>query len=413
MKIVHFSWEFPPVIYGGLGTFTTEVTQKQTHFSNDVTVFSLNKDNNLKTYEKYNGIDVYRPKTLDLTSTFQLFADAELRSWGPYFKFFADVISYNIISASQLVNLLVRKEGKSFDIIEAHDWLGIPGGMIVKKELGIPLMFHVHSTEVGRSVGRGSHNIKEIEFEGGQEADCVITVSNAMKDELEKFGFPPYKIRVCWNGVDPSKYDPKKVSSDEKTQLRKSYGINDDENMLFFIGRLVTVKGVDNLIKALPIVLKDFPKTKLLILGIGDLEWSLKSLAEKLGIKNNVIFRTEFINETERIKHYAAADCVVLPSIYEPFGIVCTESMSMAKPTVVGAKGTNGMREQIIPTGEKQCGIHINPYDSNDIAWGISQVLQEKDNGKSMGKNARERVIENFSWDIVAKKLVDIYKEYM
>jgi glycosyltransferase involved in cell wall biosynthesis len=163
----------------------------------------------------------------------------------------------------------------------------------------------------------------------------------------------------------------------------------------------------------MPNVLKDFPKTKLIIVGIGDLEWSLKSLAEKLGIKNNVIFKTEFINETERIKHYAAADCVVLPSIYEPFGIVCTESMSMAKPTVVGAKGTNGMREQIISSGEKQCGIHINPYDPNDIAWGIKQVLKQEDNGKSMGKNARERVIENFSWDIVTKKLIDIYKEFV
>ncbi|MDH7506429.1 MAG: glycosyltransferase family 4 protein [Candidatus Thermoplasmatota archaeon] len=413
MKIVHFSWEFPPIIFGGLGTFTTEVTQKQAYFGHEVTVFSLNKDNNYKTYEKYNGIDVYRPKTLDLTSTFQLFADPQLRSWGPYFKFFADVISYNTISASQLVNLLVRKEGKTFDIIDAHDWLGIPGGMIVKKELQIPLMFHVHSTEIGRSVGRGSHNIKEIEFEGGQTADCVITVSYAMKDELEKFGFPPYKIRVCYNGVDPSKYDPKKITDDEKIKLRRSYGINDDENMLFFIGRLVTVKGVDNLLKALPSVLKDYPKTKLVIVGVGDMEWSLKSLAENLGIKNNVIFKTEFISENERIKHYAAADCVVIPSIYEPFGIVCTEAMSMAKPTVIGASGTSGMREQIIPSGDKQCGIHINPYNPNDIAWGIKQVLQKDDKGHLMGENARERVLENFSWDIVTKKLLNIYKEFV
>jgi len=413
LKIVHFSWEYPPVIYGGLGTFTTEVTLKQTSFGNEVTVFSLNKDNGYKTYEKWNGIDVYRPKTLDLTSTFHLFANPELRSWGTYFKFFADVISYNTISASQLVNLLVRKEGKSFDIIEGHDWLGIIGGMIVKKELGIPLMFHVHSTEVGRSVGRGSHNIKDIEFEGGQVADCIITVSNALKDELEKLGFPPHKIRVCWNGVDPSKYDPNKVSNEERLSLRRYYGINNNENMLLFIGRLVTVKGVDNLVKSMPSVLQNFPNTKLVILGIGDMEWTLKSLTEKLGIKNNVIIRTEFVSEAERIKHYAAADCVVLPSIYEPFGIVCTESMSMAKPTVVGARGTNGFREQIIPSGNKQCGIHINPYDLNDIAWGIKQVLQQDDKGRWMGKNARDRVIENFSWDITTKKLLDIYKEFI
>ncbi len=177
--------------------------------------------------------------------------------------------------------------------------------------------------------------------------------------------------------------------------------------MIFFVGRLVTVKGVDKLIKAMPSVLNDFPNTKLVILGIGDMEWNLKDTAKNLGIQDKVIFRTEFISEPERIKHYAASDCVVLPSIYEPFGIVCTESMSMGKPTVVGARGTNGFREQILPTGEKQNGYHINPYDPNDIAWGIKQVLQDKKRAELMGQNARKRVIEMFSWDNSYKKNIE------
>lgn len=182
MKIVHFSWEFPPVIFGGLGTFITELAQKQVALRNEVTVFSLNHNNNLETYEKWNNIEVYRPQTLDLSSTYLLFADHDFRSWGEYFKFFADVVSYSTISASQFVNQLVRKHGNSYDIIDSHDWLGVMGGMISKRELDLPLIFHIHSTEVGRSVGRGSHVIKDIEFEGGQVADCVITVSYAMKD---------------------------------------------------------------------------------------------------------------------------------------------------------------------------------------------------------------------------------------
>jgi len=413
LKIAHFSWEYPPVIYGGLGTFATEITQKQKFFGNEVTVFALNEGNAHKTSEKWNDIEVYRPKTLDLTDTFRLFVDPGLKAWGDNLKFFADVVSYNTMSASHLVNLLVRKEGRSFDIVDAHDWLGIMGGMIVKKELGIPLVFHVHSTEVGRSVGRGSHAIKDIEFEGGQAADCVITVSYAMKDELQKLGFPHDKIRVCWNGVDSDKYDPKKVSNEEKKQLRNRYGINDNETMLFFVGRLVTVKGIDILVKAMPSVLGEFPNTKLVVLGIGDMEWGLKSLAENLGIKDKIIFRNEFISEEERIIHYAASDCVVLPSIYEPFGIVCTESMSMAKPTVVGASGTNGFREQIIPSGEDQCGIHVNAFDADDIAWGIKQVLQLDDKGVKMGKKARKRVLDTFGWESITKRTLDIYKEFI
>jgi glycosyltransferase involved in cell wall biosynthesis len=412
LNIIHFSWEFPPIIYGGLGTFSTEITEKLTKLGHQVTVFTLNQENKLKTYEKWNGVDVYRPRTLDLTSTFNLFADHELRSWGQNFKFFADVISYNTIAASQVVNLIIKKR-KTFDIIDAHDWLGILGGMIVKKELDLPLVLHLHSTEVGRSLGRGSHAIKDIEFEGGQSSDCIITVSYAMKDELEKLGYPSEKIRVCWNGVNPNKYDPNHISSEQKLQLRKQYGIKNDENMLFFIGRLVTVKGAHNLIKSMPNVLNEYPKTKLVILGIGDMYSELKSLVEHLEIKDNVIFRNEFVSEEERIIHYAATDCVVLPSFYEPFGIVCTEAMSMAKPTVVGARGTNGFREQIIPSGDKQCGIHINPHDPLDIAWGIKQILQYDDKGVWIGNNARERVIETFNWESVAKRTLDIYKEFL
>ena len=413
MKIVHFTWEYPPVIYGGLGTFATELTQKQSFFGNDVTVFSLNENNSQKTYEKWNGISVYRPKTLDLTDSYRFFASFELKGWGPNFKFFADVFSYNTMSASQLVNMLVKKQNQTFDIINGHDWLGIIGGMIAKKELDIPLIFHIHSTEVGRSIGRGSHTIQDIEFEGGQVADGIITVSYSMKDELEKLGFEGDKIKVCWNGVDPSKYDPNKITDEEKQEIRKRYNIKDDENMLLFIGRLVNVKGVDNLIKSMPNVLGDFQKTKLIILGVGGMEWGLKKLTENLGLQNNVIFRNEFVSEIERIKHYAASDVVVLPSTYEPFGIVCTEAMSMAKPTVVGATGTNGFREQIIPSGEKQCGIHINPHKPEDIYWGIKQILKLDDKGVNMGKNARERVIETFSWEKVAKRTIDIYNEFI
>jgi glycosyltransferase involved in cell wall biosynthesis len=413
MKIVHFSWEYPPVIHGGLGTFATEISKKQVELDHDVTVFTLNQENALPTSDQINGVDVYRPKTLDMSKPFYLCADHELRSWGPYFKFFADVLSYNIMSASKLVNELVRKNGRTFDIIDAHDWLGIMAGMIAKNELKTPLIFHVHSTEVGRSIGRGSHTIKDIEYEGGQIADCVITVSNAMADELLKLGFPQDKIRPCWNGVDPVKYDPAKVSNEDRLALRRSYGVQDHETLLFFIGRLVPVKGIDKLVRALPLVLKDFPNTKLLVLGIGDMENEIRSIADGLGIHDKVIMRAEFVSEAERIRHYAAADVVVLPSLYEPFGIVCTEALSMAKPTVVGARGTNGMREQVIPSGETQCGIHVNPFEPKDIAWGIIQVLQSQDKGIQWGKNGRQRVLEEFSWDAVTKRTLAIYKEFM
>jgi len=412
MKIAHFSWEFPPAIWGGLGTFALEITQKQVSKGNNVTVFALNDKNRLNISDNWKGVEVYRPHTVDLNSTFYLFSNQDVRSWGPNFKFFSDVIGYNLLSASQFVNVLVRKNKRTFDIIDGHDWLGIIGGMVAKKELDLPLMFHVHSTEGGRSMGGGSQTIKDIEFEGGQVADCIITVSYAMKDELQQLGFPSDKMRVCWNGVDPNKYDLNRIPVGDINTLRQRYGIKDNEIMLFFVGRLVTVKGADRLVQAMPSVLQEFPDTKLVLLGIGDMEGTIKNLINDLGLQNRVILRNEFVNEEERILHYAASDVVVLPSLYEPFGIVCTEAMSMAKPVVVGAKGTNGMREQIISSGEKQCGIHINPFDPDDISWGIKQVLKSKEQSIQMGQNAREQVIEKFSWDAVTDRTLGIYKEF-
>ena len=237
MNIAHFCWEFPPIIWGGLGTFASEISKKQVSMGNEVTVFAINKNNEPARTDDYNGVSVFRPQKIDLSNSFFPIANEDLQSWGNNFKFFSDVLSYNLLSANHLIDNLVRNSGKNFDIVDGHDWLGVIGGMIVKKELGLPLIFHVHSTEVGRSVGGGSKTIKQIEYEAGLFADCVITVSNSMKDELVKLGFPEDKIKVCWNGIDPDKYDPRKIKNKDKSNLRKSYGIKDKEHLLFFIGR--------------------------------------------------------------------------------------------------------------------------------------------------------------------------------
>jgi len=318
---------------------------------------------------------------------------------------------YNYLSASKLINELVRKDEFKFDIVVAHDWLSIIAGIAIKRELNLPLVFHVHSTEKGRTLGNGSEVISNLELRGGKTADMVITVSNAMKEELRKLGFPEEKIRVCYNGVDPEKYDPNRVSKDEIAKIRQKYSLKEDDLMIFFIGRLVWVKGVDKLIMAMPHILNEVPNAKLVIIGVGDMRGYLEKLVENLKIEENVKFRFEFIPEVERIMHYAACDVAVFPSLYEPFGIVTLEAMSMEKPVVVGARGVSGMREIVVPSGPNQCGFHINPYDPKDIAWGIVNSIKDPAEKERLGKNGRKRVLENFTWDIVAKKTIELYEE--
>ena len=216
---------------------------------------------------------------------------------------------------------------------------------------------------------------------------------------------------MCWNGIDPKKYDPSRITDEDKRNLRRFYHIADDEIFLFFIGRLVTVKGISQLIEAMPDIITEYPNVKLVVLGIGDMEDDLKKRVIELDIKDNVIFRTEFIEEEDRILHYAASDVVILPSLYEPFGIVCTEAMSMKKPVVVGARGITGMREQIVSEGEKQCGVHVNPNDPKDIVWGVKELLSCKNEWDQFGENARNRVYELFTWEKITNRTIEIYKQ--
>ncbi len=243
-----------------------------------------------------------------------------------------------------------------------------------------------------------------------QNSDRIITVSYAMQQDLVKHGWPQSKVSVVWNGVDADRYDPSKVKQEDIKAIRDKYGIPSDWNMVLYVGRLAWVKGVRNILQAMPMVLKEFPNTKLVILGKGEEQRDIVETADRLNIKNNIVYRFDFVPESERILHYAAADVCVFPSTYEPFGIVSLEAMAMEKPVVVGARGVVGFREQVISSGVDQCGLHINGEDPADIAWGIKETLRNPEKARNWGENGRKRVLEFFTWRKVADETVKIYE---
>lgn len=173
------------------------------------------------------------------------------------------------------------------------------------------------------------------------------------------------------------------------------------------------MKSADNLVQAMPMVLKEYPKTKLVILGKGENQKDIVETASRLGIEDKIIYRFEFVPEDERILHYAAADACIFPSVYEPFGIVSLEAMAMEKPVVVGSKGVVGFREQVIPSGPDQNGIHVDGEEAADIAWGINAVLKDSQMAKTWGKNGRKRVLEYFTWRKAAEQTLEIYKSFL
>ncbi len=409
MEIAMLVWEFPPKVVGGLGTYAAEISTQFVKMGHGVTVFTLN-GGDLSTREVRSGVEVHRPLLVNIIEAFPNLMIEDIRKKYHDLNFLANILCYNISSSLILANDLIKRERRQFDIIVAHDWLSIVGGMISRRETKRPMVFHVHSTERGRTLGGGSQYISELELQGGLTADKVITVSSSMRDELISLSFPEAKISVCRNGVETEKYNPSKVNMETANRLRESYGISDDEKMIFYIGRLITIKGVDRLVTAMPSILKKIPKAKLVIVGLGDLQRYLTDLVKVLGLQNAVKTRYDWLGEEERILHFAACDVCVLPSLYEPFGIVCLEAMSMAKPVVVGATGTSGMRDIVVHSGEDQCGYHVNPSEPEDIAWGTVKVLEDSGYAETLGENARRRVEQHYTWEIAAKDTLGIYE---
>jgi glycosyltransferase involved in cell wall biosynthesis len=437
MRIAFFCWEFWPRLVGGLGTYAIEITKKFVEMGHEVTVFTLN-DGSLPTKDYWNGIEIHRPIILDSSEIFPIFVREDvkrikayvrlllnlpiktyryrkssyflgypiIRKYLDYFVLYQNVFNFNFSSFLLLKRYLGHKK---FDIISFHDWLAGFAGIMVKNNTNLPAVFHVHSIEEQRSMIGRVEIVKEIERESARKADKIITVSYSMKEFLESLGYPKEKINVVYNGIDAEKYSLKNVNWELVEKLRERYKIK-DEKVIFFIGRLTWVKGVVNLIKAMPEVLKSFPNVKLVILGKGESYTDLIQLKQSLGIGDKVEIRSEWVSEEERIAHYAMADVCVFPSISEPFGIVSLEAMSMERPVVVGARGVSGLREQVIPNGENRCGVHINGEDPNDIAWGIKVVLENFEEAKKWGKNGRKRVIENFTIEKTAKETLKIYE---
>jgi len=412
LKMAVLVYEYPPKIVGGLGTYAAEITRKYVLMDNDVTVFTMNDDaGSLPTREIWRGIEIHRPLHIDISDSLPDVVAEDIKKWGRGTHLFSKILVYNYLSASKLVNELIRKEDIKYDIVVAHDWLSAIGGMTVKREAGLPFAFHVHSTERGRTLGNGSVVVSNIELHAANSADLIVTVSYAMKDELTQLGFPKDKIQVCYNGVDPQKYNPETIDAEQIRKVRAFYDVKDDELMILFIGRLVGVKGVDRLIMAMPHILQKQPKVKLVILGLGDLQEYLSNLVKTMRLDGSVKLRFEFVPEEERILHYAACDVAVFPSLYEPFGIVVLEAMSMERPVVVGGAGISGMREIVIPYGEEQCGYHVDPSNPSDIAWGILSSMESPEKRKWLGKNGRRRVLNEFTWDKVAERTIEVYEQ--
>jgi glycogen(starch) synthase len=401
MKVAYFSTEYPPKIYGGLGVYVDCISKELSdHLEQEICVFTPG-DGSLKGHEMAGKVEVFRDAPVPMRDALGEFFSAQTLAWGAGLDLLLDLLSFNQIAAGRLLG------EKHFDLCVAHDWLGLPGAMAVKQK-GVPMIYHVHGTEVGRSE-HPNPQLVSLEKVGAKKADLVITVSEAMKQELIGLGVPADKIRVCYHGVDLEFFNPDRIDPARLDGLRKNYGFGKDDVIILFIGRLEPVKGVTQLLQAMPKVLEIHPHVKLLMVGKGSLEPWIRREADRMHFLTLV---TDFIDFESKALHYALADLCVFPSIYEPFGIVGLEAAAMGKAAVVGASGVSGLREIVEnPATAAPTGVHVDPRNPEDIAWGINLALEDMNRTLTWGMNARKRALNHFTWKRAAQITLDIYKE--
>jgi len=403
VNIGFHSWEFPPTIVGGLGTYAQWVTTALAARGHRIVVWTPEHPHWPAAVPPVmaGGVEVRRLSLFDATPIFEPVVSEELRSWD---GFFSELLVYNLLATGETL------QERGLDVIAIQDWLSAMAGLMLARPHPAPIVFHVHSTEWGRQPGGGSPAVRHLEGALAYHADAIVTVSEAMKGDLVAHGWDAGKIVVVWNGVDPERYHPDAALPVEIEAVRRCYELPSEARVLLFVGRLTPVKGVLQLVEAMPAIVAAEPRAHLIILGVGELQEAIQARVRALRLERHVSLRFEFVTESERIAHYAACELAVFPSTYEPFGIVCLEAMAMGKPVVVGARGVVGFREQVIPAGEGQTGLHVDGGNPADIAWGVLEALRDPERLRAWGANARQRVLGHFTWAHTAEKTEAVYR---
>jgi glycogen(starch) synthase len=385
MKICLLSWEFPPRIVGGIARHVFGLAQSLAEAGEEVGVVTLDFPGT-PDYEEVGGFKVYRSKTE--------VGHPNFLTWTFLFNHFLEK------------TLAKANNDFDFDIIHIHDWLVAPAGISFKHLLNKPLICTLHSTEHGRSSlhSPDTYMIDGMEWWAAYESNNVVVTSNSMKGEISgHFHVPSEKVTVIPNGINPKKFD---VEVDPWS-VRRRYGVGDHEKMVLFVGRLVPQKGVEYLLRAIPRISGRFSNAKFVIVGEGWLRSHLEWLAETTGHRWRVNF-TGFISDQDLIALTKSADVLVVPSVYEPFGIVALEGMAAGAPVVVSQIG--GLAEVV---EHDRTGVFVYSRNPYSIAWGVERVLSDPGYRDWIVKNAYETVRKRYSWEAIAQQTIDVYKKVL
>lgn len=388
MKVLFFTWEYPPHLAGGLGQHVAELVPALLQREPGLELHVITPVHGEKSsHETFGRLFVHR-----VAAT----APAE----GPIY----DHARLDNQALTATAEQLITSYGP-FDLIHVHDWLPSFAALHVQEKHGLPLVATIHATERGRYRGALysdlSRAIDGAEARLAQQADRIITCSLAMQIEVGAFyGVPAERISIVPNGIDSSRL--RRLRGQDHRAFRRRYA-RTDERIVFHVGRLVYEKGADMLVESAPLVLNRVPEAKFVIGGRGPLFASLGQRIDAMHLQDKVLL-AGFLSEEERDRLYVVADVCVFPSRYEPFGIVALEAMAAGTPVVVSDVGGLGTVVQ-----HNHTGLTTYPEDIHSLAWAIMQVLRHPELAMERAARASAYVEEHLNWPVIAAMTLEVY----
>lgn len=232
--------------------------------------------------------------------------------------------------------------------------------------------------------------------------DRFIVVSESLaKAMIHGHGVPQEQVTRIYNGIETDIYQPAGQSIN-RHRIREEFRISDNEILIGSIGRLAWPKGFEFFIRAIPDIIQTLPNARFLLVGDGSLRHDLETLAKSLNLQSCLVFAGQRKDIRDIL---AAIDIVVVPSIQEGFPVLTLEAMAMEKPIV--ATAIDGVMEQIVNGRE---GLLVAPKNPPAIAQAAKSLADDQSLARSLGKNARDKAVQDFSIQKMMMETIRVYE---
>jgi glycogen(starch) synthase len=385
-RVLLLSWEYPPVVEGGLARHVRKLSEALVAQGVEVHVVTRG-GGRLPDEEERRGVSVHRVRAPD-------YPREDLDA------FIAWVDRMNADLRETAAAVAARRR---VDLVHSHDWLVAAAGDSLAEALGVPWVVTVHATEHGRHQGWvrewPQRHIHAAERRMARRADRVITCSRFMRGHVAGvFGVPERRIVAIPNGIDPADLRP----VGDLPRLRARFAAP-DERLVLLIGRLVYEKGFHTALDALANLVRRPGGVRFLVAGAGTAEDELRAQAARLKLLDHGTF-AGWLDDEVLHSLYRIADVCVVPSLYEPFGLVALEAMASGCPTVVA--DTGGLREVVPPGGD--VGLRFRARSARSLAYMVRKLLVDDDLRARIAARAQEHVLA-FDWADVARRTRDVY----